>query len=92
VRCPHCGTEIPSDADAKLAKLCERFTLTDRQRDVLACFLRLREEGQGVAPTLDEMGAALGISRVNVFEHVRALQRKGVIKRSRSKRSIQLVA
>jgi len=59
-----------------------RVTYTKRQRDVLRC-IRATLEGQGIAPTLEEIGEELGgITRVAVLDHLRALERKGAIRRA----------
>ena len=67
-------------------------TYTVRQREVLVCIKTTLEE-RGVAPTLEEIGASLGgITRVAVFDHLRALERKGAIKRrSREARAIEIL-
>ncbi len=66
--------------------------LTHRQSHVLA-FVRQTLERDGRAPTLEEIGLALGIAQVSaVRKHVRALEAKGrlLIEPNRS-RGIQLV-
>lgn len=51
--------------------------LTQRQTDVLA-LIRTRMSRDGEAPTLEEIGQALGIGQVSaVLKHVRSLQAKG---------------
>lgn len=53
--------------------------LTDRQREVLATFASLCIE---VGPTIRALGEALGVASTNgVADHLRALERKGFIKR-----------
>ncbi|AFC86319.1 transcriptional repressor LexA [Frateuria aurantia] len=66
--------------------------LTHRQSHVLA-FVRQRLEQDGQAPTLEEIGIALGIAQVSaVRKHLRALEAKGrlLIEPHRA-RGIQLV-
>ena len=66
--------------------------LTSRQSNILA-FIRARIERDGEAPTLEEIGVALGIGHVSaVLKHVRSLEAKGrlVIERSRT-RGIRLI-
>jgi len=59
-----------------------RVTYTKRQRDVLRS-IRASLEEEGIAPTLEEIGEELGgISRVAVLDHLRALERKGAIRRA----------
>jgi len=67
-------------------------TYTVRQREVLL-FIKSTLEERGVAPTLEEIGESLGgITRVAVFDHLRALERKGAIKRrSREARAIEVL-
>jgi repressor LexA len=65
--------------------------LTSRQLNILA-FIRERLE-QGAAPTLEEIGQAMGIASVSaVLKHVRSLEAKGrlVVEPNRS-RGIRLV-
>lgn len=66
--------------------------LTSRQFNILA-FIRERVEREGEAPTLEEIGQAMGISSVSaVLKHVRSLEAKGrlVIESNRA-RGIRLV-
>jgi len=66
--------------------------ITSRQSNVLA-FIRARIERDGQSPTLEEIGAALGIGNVSaVLKHVRSLEAKGrlTIEPNRA-RSIRLV-
>jgi repressor LexA len=56
---------------------------TPRQRQVLAAVDALALE-RGYPPTLRELGAALGIRSLNgVNDHLRALERKGLLTRAR---------
>jgi hypothetical protein len=65
-------------ADA-LAGSREAPELAPRQREVLAAIESATAE-RGYPPTLRELGAALGISSTNgVYDHLRALRRKGAI-------------
>ncbi len=55
--------------------------LTDRQRQILA-FIARRTEEQGYPPTIREIGVEMGIKSTNgVNDHLRALERKGFLKR-----------
>lgn len=57
-------------------------TLSPRQRDVLAFCLE-HQQRTGSFPTYREIGDALGIASTNgVSDHVKALVRKGALKRS----------
>ena len=66
--------------------------LTDRQAEVLR-FIRSYGNTHGMAPTLREIGAAMGIGSTNgVAFHLQALERKGAIqKRNMLSRSITVV-
>lgn len=67
------------------------MNLTPRQLDVLVAIRNYRHLN-GYSPTMEELAAALGTSKVTVFEHVGALTRKGVIRRDRHKvRSIEII-
>ena len=66
--------------------------LTPRQLEIL---MRIRDyqRSQGYSPTMQELADELGISKVTVFEHVDALVRKGVLRRSAHKaRSLELTS
>jgi repressor LexA len=66
--------------------------LTSRQSNILA-FIRARLERDGEAPTLEEIGEAMGLPNVSaVLKHVRSLEAKGrlVIEPNRA-RGISLV-
>ncbi len=67
-------------------------TYTVRQQQVLE-FGRATLEERGIAPTLEEIATDLGgISRVSVLDHLRALERKGAIKRrQREARAITIL-
>ena len=64
--------------------------LTPKQLRVLT-FIRDYTRANGYAPTMQELGDEFGVSKVTVFEHVAALQRKGYLRRSKHKaRSLRL--
>lgn len=64
--------------------------LTPKQLRVLT-FIRDFTHTRGYAPTMQELGDEFGVSKVTVFEHIAALQRKGYLRRSRHKaRSLRL--
>ncbi|ODV21448.1 MAG: repressor LexA [Rhodanobacter sp. SCN 68-63] len=55
------------------------MSLTPRQAEILA-FLRQHAAAQGMPPTLQEIGTAVGIEHINaVVKHLRALEAKGHI-------------
>ena len=63
---------------------------TEKQLRILH-FLRAFIAERGVSPTLDEIAGHFGISKVTAHEHVRALERKGVLRRvPHHARSIEL--
>ncbi len=55
-------------------------TLTPRQLEILRLIRDNRLEN-GYSPTMQEIGDAVGLTKVTVFEHVAALERKGVLLR-----------
>jgi len=67
-----------------------RPSLTPKQLRVLT-FIRDFTAARGYVPTMQEVADEFGVSKVTVFEHIDALQKKGYLKRSRHKaRSLQL--
>jgi len=65
--------------------------LTEKQQAVLA-FVREFIEDKGISPTLEEMSQYFGVSKVTIYEHVKALIEKGALtKEANRKRSIELV-
>src|SRR5436305_2532116 len=66
--------------------------LTDRQREIYE-FIRDRIEGRGYGPTVREIMKGFGIKSPNgVMCHLKALEKKGLIKREGfSARAIQLI-
>lgn len=67
-----------------------RVSLTPKQLRVLT-FIRDFSHARGFAPTMQELADEFGVSKVTVFEHIVALQKKGLLKRSKHKaRSLQL--
>lgn len=64
--------------------------LTPKQQRVLT-YIRDYSRARGYAPTMQELADAFEVSKVTVFEHITALQKKGYLKRSRHKaRSLRL--
>lgn len=67
-----------------------RASMTPKQLRVLT-FIRDFTNAKGYAPTMQEMADEFGVSKVTVFEHIAALQKKRYLKRSRHKaRSLRL--
>src|SRR5262245_11345990 len=67
-------------------------TLTKRQREIYE-FIRDKIQGRGYGPTVREIGTEVGIKSPNgVMCHLKALQKKGLIKREANmSRAIQLL-
>lgn len=55
-------------------------TVTPRQLEILR-YIRDFRSRQGFSPTMQEIGDHLGLTKVTVFEHVGALERKGLLHR-----------
>jgi repressor LexA len=66
-------------------------TVTPRQLEILRYIRRFRDR-HGYSPTMQEIGDHLGLTKVTVFEHVGALERKGLLLRGAkySARSLQV--
>lgn len=68
-----------------------RTALTARQREVLD-FIRHFMSQAGYPPTVREIGAHFGFVPRSVFDHLKALERKGYLRRTASKsRSLQIL-
>jgi len=65
--------------------------VTPRQMDILR-FLRDYRDRHGYSPTMQEIGDYLHLSKVTVFEHVGALEKKGLLHRQgkHKARSLQI--
>jgi repressor LexA len=68
------------------------MNLTPRQLDVIVAIRNYRHLN-GYAPTMQELADQLGTSKVTIFEHVGALERKRVLRRDKHKaRSLEIVS
>src|SRR6202050_4379851 len=68
------------------------MNLTPRQTDVITAIRNYRYI-KGSAPTMQELADQLGTSKVTIFEHVGALERKRVLTRDKHKaRSLEIVS
>jgi repressor LexA len=68
------------------------MNLTPRQVDVLVAIRNYRHL-HGYSPTMQELADSLGTSKVTIFEHVGALQKKRILRRDKHKaRSLEIVA
>jgi repressor LexA len=67
------------------------MNLTPRQLDVLVAIRNYRHL-HGYAPTMQELADQLGTSKVTIFEHVGALEKKKILRRDKHKaRSLEIV-
>src|SRR3984957_425200 len=68
------------------------MNLTPRQLDVIVAIRNYRHI-HGYAPTMQELADQLGTSKVTIFEHVGALERKRVLRRDKHKaRSLEIIS
>jgi repressor LexA len=68
------------------------MNLTPRQLDVVVAIRNYRHL-HGYSPTMQELADQLGTSKVTIFEHVGALEKKRVLRRDKHKaRSLEIVA
>ncbi len=68
------------------------MNLTPRQLDVLVAIRNYRHL-HGMAPTMQELADQLGTSKVTIFEHVGALEKKRIIRRNKHKaRSLEIIS
>jgi len=66
-------------------------TLTPRKQDILDTIAHLTATSNGIAPSLDEIGVVLKLSKAAVWEHAVALEESGYLKREpHRKRSLTL--
>ena len=68
------------------------MNLTPRQLDVVVAIRNYRHLN-GYSPTMQELADQLGTSKVTIFEHVGALEKKRVIRRDKHKaRSLEIIS
>jgi repressor LexA len=68
------------------------MNLTPRQLDVIVAIRNYRHI-HGMAPTMQELADQLGTSKVTIFEHIGALEKKRVLRRDKHKaRSLEIIA
>ena len=68
------------------------MNLTPRQLDVIVAIRNYRHL-HGYSPTMQELADQLGTSKVTIFEHVGALEKKGVVRRDKHKaRSLEVAS
>src|ERR1700733_4441910 len=69
-----------------------QMNLTPRQLDVLSAIRNYRYL-HGYCPTMQELADQLGTSKVTIFEHVGALEKKRVLRRNKHKaRSLEIIS
>jgi repressor LexA len=61
--------------------------LTKRQREILG-FIRMFADRHGAPPTVREIGERFGFTARAAFDHLRALERKGMLERRKSDRRV----
>ncbi len=67
------------------------MSLTPRQLDILR-YVAEYQRRRGISPTFQEIADHLGISKVTVFEHVRALEKRSVVRTEKFlSRSMEIV-
>lgn len=70
----------------------ESERLTPRQLELLRMIRDSRRQ-KGFSPTMQELADRLGVTKVTVFEHVGALEKKGLLRRAQYKaRSLELTS
>src|SRR2546428_12036831 len=68
------------------------MNLTPRQLDVIVAIRNYRH-WHGYSPTMQELADQFGTSKVTIFEHIGALEKKRVLRRDKHKaRSFELIA
>src|SRR5205809_7339805 len=68
------------------------MNLTPRQLDVIVAIRNYRHI-HGYATTMQELADQLGTSKVTIFEHIGALEKKRVIRRDKHKaRSLEIIS
>jgi repressor LexA len=64
---------------------------TEKQLRIMEFIKAFREE-RGISPTLEEIAANFGVTKITIYEHINQLERKGALKREKFRaRSIELL-
>src|SRR5258706_1597135 len=85
-------SRINTSAKKHAKRKVKSMNLTPRQLDVLVAIRNYRHL-HGYAPTMQELADQLGTSKVTIFEHVGALEKKRVLRRDKHKaRSLEIVS
>lgn len=64
--------------------------MTSRQIQLVA-HIRAYRYREGISPTFQELADLMGVSKVTVFDHIAALQRQGVVRRTKYARTLEIV-
>lgn len=82
---------LTSDADAALRKRLASHHLTPMQMKVAVAIAKYWRENS-FGPTMRELADELGVSKVTIFEHAGALERKGaVVRKGHTSRALAVV-
>src|SRR5262245_33641072 len=64
---------------------------TAKQLQILN-FIREFRQARGISPTLEEIAQHFDVSKITIYEHICALEKKGAVRKARNMaRSIELV-
>ncbi|MFH2003106.1 MAG: HTH domain-containing protein, partial [Planctomycetota bacterium] len=65
---------------------------TEKQLQIIN-FIKAFIEDKGVSPTLEEIAQYFNVSKITIYEHIAALEKKGALKKSKNRaRSIELIS
>lgn len=65
---------------------------TEKQLQIIN-FIRDFKEEKGVSPTLEEIAQFFKVSKITIYEHIAALEKKGALRKSKNRaRSIELIS
>lgn len=65
---------------------------TEKQLQIIN-FIKAFIEDKGVSPTLEEIAQYFKVSKITIYEHIAALEKKGALKKSKNRaRSIELIS
>lgn len=82
---------LTADADAALAKRLAVHHLTPMQMRVAVAIAKYWQANH-MGPTMQELADELGVSKVTIFEHAEALERKGaVVRKKHTSRALAVV-
>jgi repressor LexA len=65
---------------------------TEKQLRIMEFIQQFRAE-RGISPTLEEIAASFGVTKITIYEHINQLERKGALKREKFRaRSIEILS